>query len=277
MSKEVLKGSGKLKLNLKGNGWNEFKDDDVSIKLFSIIDGHRGSAAAELLKEALHPAVGLSLASFYRGYKPTTDDPLSTMRRCDQDLPTFLSAHLSFIQDSTEVGAVPSATWTQDGICDVLTAAFLELDYDISSEPLRLISGLPSTLGKIDSKALIARAISGACALTVMVEEDREEVYIANTGDTRAVAGYLVAPETTKDGHRYEGGWRCEVLTEDHTSANPKKLNRYLALWSCPRGMIEPSAVRFLQVETGTPRRGGYLVVPSRSHTRESSTHKDIW
>lgn len=231
LSEDILKASADLGADAGGQGPNTSEgNDDARVKLFSVIDGHAGSAAAELLRATLHSAVTLSLASLYRGYKPDVEDPLTVMRQRGRDVREFLLEHEPFPQDSPIVVAGSSANMTRDSISDALTAAFLQLDYAICSEPLRLISGLPSPLGQVDGKAAIAPATSGACALTVMVDEDREEVYVANTGDCRAVAGYWVEPHTTKDGHHYQGGWRTEVLTEDHTSANPNEIARYSCL-----------------------------------------------
>lgn len=47
-----------------------------------------------------------------------------------------------------------------------------------------------------------------------------ERLYVANTGDARAVAGYWDAkPDGT-------GAWRVEVLSEDQTGRNPQELLR---------------------------------------------------
>lgn len=47
------------------------------------------------------------------------------------------------------------------------------------------------------------------------------DLYIACTGDCRAVAGVW---EKTADG---KGQWRVEVLSEDQTGRNPNELKRY--------------------------------------------------
>lgn len=227
LAKSVLKSSETLKHKFEEKGWTGCESvDNASLKLFSVIDGHLGSAVADLLKVALHPAIALSLARTSSGYELTTENPLSAMRQCEEDLATFLSEREPFGGCS-----FPQEGWqnlNQDTISAALTSAFLELDYQICSEPLRLISNIPSALGTPDPKAVVEPAISGACAITVMVDEDRQEVYVANTGDTRAVAGYWIPPQTTRDGRHYQGGWRCEVLTEDHNSINPLELQRYV-------------------------------------------------
>ena len=48
-----------------------------------------------------------------------------------------------------------------------------------------------------------------------------DNMYVASTGDCRAVAG---AWEPSADG---KGVWRVDVLTEDQTGRNPNELKRY--------------------------------------------------
>jgi pyruvate dehydrogenase phosphatase len=53
-----------------------------------------------------------------------------------------------------------------------------------------------------------------------MVDTAHERLYVANTGDARAVAGYY---DERADG---TGTWRVEVLSEDQTGRNPSELAR---------------------------------------------------
>jgi pyruvate dehydrogenase phosphatase len=48
-------------------------------------------------------------------------------------------------------------------------------------------------------------------------------LYVANTGDCRAVAGVWI-PSANGD-----GAWSVDVLTEDQTGRNPKELARFVA------------------------------------------------
>ena len=56
-----------------------------------------------------------------------------------------------------------------------------------------------------------------------MIDPTNEHLYVACTGDSRAVAGIY---EETPDG---KGAWRVEVLTEDQTGRNPSEHARYAA------------------------------------------------
>jgi pyruvate dehydrogenase phosphatase len=53
-----------------------------------------------------------------------------------------------------------------------------------------------------------------------LLDTKHENMYVACTGDARAVAGYW---DETPDG---KGSWRVEVLSEDQTGRNPKELAR---------------------------------------------------
>ena len=54
-----------------------------------------------------------------------------------------------------------------------------------------------------------------------------QNLYVACTGDSRAVAGIY---EETEDG---KGSWRVEVLSEDQTGRNPNELKRYVFTRVC--------------------------------------------
>ncbi|KAJ9103111.1 hypothetical protein QFC21_002533 [Naganishia friedmannii] len=82
----------------------------------------------------------------------------------------------------------PAASITTDFISNALVSAYIELNFDICSGPLRLLSDVKAgtTPKAADVNSLVAPATSNACALTVLVDDDRQEVYVANTGDARA-------------------------------------------------------------------------------------------
>jgi serine/threonine protein phosphatase PrpC len=54
-----------------------------------------------------------------------------------------------------------------------------------------------------------------------LLDPSRRDLYVACTGDSRAVAGIW---EENEDG---TGAWRVEVLTEDQTGRNVNEANRY--------------------------------------------------
>lgn len=62
--------------------------------------------------------------------------------------------------------------------------------------------------------------VPGSCALMALVDPLQRDLYVACTGDSRAVAGIW---EENDDG---TGKWRVEVLTEDQTGRNENEAKR---------------------------------------------------
>lgn len=63
--------------------------------------------------------------------------------------------------------------------------------------------------------------LPGSCALMAVLDTAHQDLYVACTGDSRAVAGIW---EEQEDG---QGCWRVEVLSEDQTGRNPNELKRF--------------------------------------------------
>ena len=72
-----------------------------------------------------------------------------------------------------------------------------------------------------------------SCALLALIDAARRDLYVACTGDCRAVAGVWEEDETGK------GVWKVEVLSEDQTGRNPKELRR------CAQTNVPFSILRF--------------------------------
>lgn len=68
------------------------------------------------------------------------------------------------------------------------------------------------------------RPTPGSCALMAVFDTAQRDLYVACSGDSRAVAGIW---EESTDG---TGSWRVEVLSEDQTGRNPNELKRYSML-----------------------------------------------
>ena len=58
-----------------------------------------------------------------------------------------------------------------------------------------------------------------------VIDAAQRDLYIACSGDSRAVAGIW---EENENGG---GSWRVEVLSEDQTGRNPNELKRYRAIF----------------------------------------------
>lgn len=134
----------------------------------------------------------------------------------------------------------------------VIQEAFTKLDTEITGAPVRILA---AELAKSDNKnkdftpdlskhplgqAAIMPAISGpspplysesrdvfvnvkstgSCAILAVLDTARRNLYVACTGDCRAVAGVW---EENPDG---TGSWKVEVLSEDQTGRNEKEAER---------------------------------------------------
>lgn len=64
--------------------------------------------------------------------------------------------------------------------------------------------------------ALAEPAQAGGCAISAVVDAENDDLYVALTGDCRAVAGW----------QDREGKWRCDVLSEDQMGENPREVAR---------------------------------------------------
>jgi pyruvate dehydrogenase phosphatase len=60
-----------------------------------------------------------------------------------------------------------------------------------------------------------------------VLDTAHRDLYVACTGDCRAVAGVW---EEHEDG---KGSWRVEVLSEDQTGRNPNELKRFQNIFLC--------------------------------------------
>ncbi|KAK4684744.1 pyruvate dehydrogenase phosphatase, partial [Tremellales sp. Uapishka_1] len=183
--------------------------DKGDLMLFSVLDGHAGWATSELLSKVLHPTLGISLAALQGGYTPDMEDGWK--------------GYLNYVNPLFWLGL--KETWTRGNVEETLRNAFIRLDKNICQTPVALLPTLPSspTKAKADSPspsqlfvALAEPANSGACALTALIDSDKQDVYVALAGDCRAVAGWQTR----------EGLWKCDVLTEDQMGENPREVER---------------------------------------------------
>lgn len=78
-------------------------------------------------------------------------------------------------------------------------------------------SGSAFTATQKSAYESILPALSGSCALLTYVDSARKDVYVACTGDSRAVAGYW---------DEKAGRWRVEALSVDQTGRNMSEVKR---------------------------------------------------
>lgn len=100
----------------------------------------------------------------------------------------------------------------------------MQLDDSICQTPLKLLPTLSSQPPSSTSSptpcetlvALAQPAAAGACAISTLVDSENDDLYVAVTGDCRAVAGW----------EGKDGKWRCDVLSEDQMGDNPREIER---------------------------------------------------
>lgn len=193
------------------------------------MDGHSGFHTSRLLSHVLIPAVVLELSSFAQA-SPKASFILDILKY------PFSPRSLSH-QDASQDGHV-------ERVSQAIRKAFDDVDFEIVNGPLRVLAANISKLDKDVpdlsqhpmAEASMSPALSGmpvcpfllwssdiapgSCALMALLDPLRRDLYVACTGDSRAVAGVW---EENDDG---TGKWRVEVLTEDQTGRNPNEAKR---------------------------------------------------
>ncbi|KAI0677337.1 protein serine/threonine phosphatase 2C [Trametes maxima] len=184
---------------------------------FAVMDGHGGPHTSRVLSDILIPTVAMELASRINDPKATQSD-------------AGLASKVKSLIWRSSSSSVPYDS-NSENVARAIEAAFTKLDAQIVNAPLEILSHA------VDPKALkkkvipdlsqhplaessIRTALSGSCALLAMLDTSNRNMYVACTGDSRAVAGVY---EESEDG---KGVWRVEVLTEDQTGRNLNELKR---------------------------------------------------
>ncbi|KLO19941.1 protein serine/threonine phosphatase 2C [Schizopora paradoxa] len=189
---------------------------DGDFVFYSVLDGHSGPHTSRLLSRILIPAVALQLRSLRE--EPNTFVPKSS----------FMDNLKSFITHSP----AKSVPFDADPkyVSLAIQTAFALVDSEIINTPLRIIAEhikqskskdpLPDLSKHPLALASMLPALSGSCALLACIDTANRDLYVACTGDCRAVAGIWEEDESGN------GTWRVDVLSEDQTLLNPKELER---------------------------------------------------
>ncbi|THH30704.1 hypothetical protein EUX98_g3505 [Antrodiella citrinella] len=186
---------------------------------FAVMDGHGGYHTSRLLSKVLIPAVTLELSTLKNS--PSVLVPKGG----------FLQSWKLWLWPPTAVPPTGSFDADPKYVSLAIQTAFANLDSDIMNAPLRILSEALSQPGADKNTlpdlsqhpmglATMFPAMSGSCALMALFDTAHRNLYIACTGDSRAVAGVW---EETADG---KGIWRVDVLSEDQTGRNPNELRR---------------------------------------------------
>ncbi|XP_052817345.1 pyruvate dehydrogenase [acetyl-transferring]-phosphatase 1, mitochondrial-like [Mya arenaria] len=191
-------------------------DPDASTNkyIFGVIDGHGGPACAQVVSERLfsYIAVMLSPLSFLKGIIVEDIDPCvgltSRFTRKDYyhstDMEEMYRVALQKLAHDQLIA--PSDECTVE---DILKGAFMRLDHDI------LADAIPKE-GSADliNHETLSLAFTGACANIAYI--DGTDVYVANTGDCKAIIGQHIDDET----------WMPVFLSNEHDANNDDELDR---------------------------------------------------
>ncbi|KAI9000816.1 protein serine/threonine phosphatase 2C [Trametes punicea] len=183
---------------------------------FAVMDGHAGPYTSRVLADVLIPTVAMELASRIN----YLNNGLS-----DTGLLKKAKSLLWRPASSAPYDSNPA------NVARAIEAAFTKLDAQIVNAPLEILYRsvdqealkkklIPDLTQQPLATSSIQTAMSGSCALLALLDTSNRNMYVACTGDSRAVAGVY---EETEDG---KGVWRVEVLTEDQTGRNPNELKR---------------------------------------------------
>lgn len=184
--------------------------------LFSVIDGHAGCACAQTVSERLFYYITVAMSSAETLEKVVTklknNSLLSSAfnhlqwHRHDNDYVSHEYDDIykaNLIQLANEVVASSSNPLLTE---QNLYNSFMRLDEDISSQ------ALPNG-DKLDPE-MLQIAFSGACVNVAYI--DGMDLYVANTGDCRAVLGV----------NSGDGIWEAVNLSVDHNADNETELER---------------------------------------------------
>ncbi|KAI0920920.1 hypothetical protein AcW1_004943 [Taiwanofungus camphoratus] len=187
---------------------------------FAVMDGHGGFHTSRLLSKVLIPAVAFELYSLTKNPDLVASKSITAEKL------------KSWLYPSASTAAIPVPFDVDPGrVSRAIQAAFVNLDMELINAPLRVLaeylnkSGvekgtIPDLSQHPMALASMEPAITGSCAIMALLDTAHQNLYIACTGDSRAVAGVY---EESEDG---QGTWRVEVLSEDQTGRNPKELRR---------------------------------------------------
>jgi len=190
---------------------------------FAVMDGHSGPHTSRLLSKVLTKAVALEISRLSN----PTDETKGT--------PGALASVSRLIMGGTHKPISSTRTTKNTDpkyVSNAIVEAFERLDTELINAPLRILANSLDEESKKDKTipdlshhplALTSMhpAVSGSCALMAIFDTANRDLYIACTGDSRAVAGVW---EPSEDG---KGQWRIEVLSEDQTGRNPNEVERY--------------------------------------------------
>ena len=213
---------------------------------FAVMDGHSGTHTSHLLSKVLIKAVALEI---FRLSNPSDETKAA---------PGVLSTASRLIWGGTNNLTLPTQTKrrlpTTDPkfVSNAIAEAYERLDHELINAPLHILakgideeSKKNKTIPDLSHHPLALTsmhpAVSGSCAIMAIFDTVKHDLYVACTGDSRAVAGVW---EPSEDG---KGQWRVEVLSEDQTGRNPNEAERYPSNFTFHEAYLTLSLIEYAQ------------------------------
>lgn len=181
--------------------------------LFGVYDGHGGCACSQALNERLFNYISVSMcdqeilrdiAHENFGLDKLVDWYPYQTQYFNTDLEKLYKQNLAKYAKET------LANFEESSIEEHLRNAFIRLDLDIMSECM------PQEHSMTIQQDAIENGLSGACACVALVDDT--DLYVANTGDCRAVLGVQIDKDN----------WNTVEMSREHTGYNPAEVRRVL-------------------------------------------------
>ncbi|SPO21595.1 related to PTC5 - putative 2C protein phosphatase (PP2Cs) [Ustilago trichophora] len=219
---------------------------------FAVMDGHAGFHTSTLLSQKLIAFVALELDKVFREAGEYGD-----IAKAKSAMPSKLWRAIvgGGPGASSTVGSSTGLDGDPEVVKRAIAKAFRGLDKEIVNTPVELLKEYELSLASTSSSSVspdsgagntrslsslahsifpssinatftatqksayesILPALSGSCALLTYIDTARQDVYVACTGDSRAVAGYW---------DEDSGKWEVEALSVDQTGRNPDEVRR---------------------------------------------------
>ncbi|KAF8195631.1 protein serine/threonine phosphatase 2C [Mycena galopus ATCC 62051] len=213
-------------------------EGDGDLLFFTVMDGHGGYYTSQLLSRVLINTVALQLSDLAKPGSDASSGWLDGIKSALWGPPTVsaekadIDIHVSPDTDSPTTPRKPDADPVR--VARAIQTAFSSLDAELIAAPVRVLAAalekdkdsksteIPDLSKHPLALPAMLPAMSGSCALLALLDTAHRNLYVACTGDSRAVAG-IWEPDNTAEG---KGHWRVEVLSEDQTGRNPAELAR---------------------------------------------------
>ncbi|SPO22400.1 related to PTC5 - putative 2C protein phosphatase (PP2Cs) [Ustilago trichophora] len=219
---------------------------------FAVMDGHAGFHTSTLLSQKLIAFVALELDKVFR-----EAGEYGEIAKAKSTMPSKLWRAIvgGGSGASSTVGSSTGLDGDPEVVKRAIAKAFRGLDKEIVNTPVELLKEYELSLASTSSSSVspdsgagntrslsslahsifpssinatftatqksayesILPALSGSCALLTYIDSARQDVYVACTGDSRAVAGYW---------DEDSGKWEVEALSVDQTGRNPDEVRR---------------------------------------------------